>query len=254
MGCCVSNHAQSKTELFICRIIGTTKISKFNYKDIKLHLDSYFKEVKKVTFSEAFNFVLLYFFEKNSKDENTVYHENLFKNLIKLVFKTEQKKSIKKGDDEFSIYWLILLVFPLLKDKMKNNKIELSEKYSYLYELLILIKGKDEITYSELKEIMTIYMKGSLFSIFKSIYNESQNHILAPDLKKDLEKNNKSIFVETFIDSFIKNHIFNKDEKIEKDRIILEIDLVRYIPPETLFFPELLMSFNEYVENSNQNN
>jgi len=210
---------------------------------------------RKITFNEAYNFISQYYYEKNTKEEEAYYHETIFKNLIHLTYNSEHRKTIKKTDknEESSIYWLILLVFPMLKDKLTSSKIDLGYKYSSLYDLILLIKGKEEIKLSDVKDIMNIFMKASLLTVFKSIYIESQKHILAPELKKDLDKKSSSIFVEALVESYMRDNLFKKEEKIGEDKTILEKDLHMYIPAETLFFSELLASFNEYVLNLKTN-
>jgi hypothetical protein len=206
---------------------------------------------RKITFNEANNFISEYYYKKNTKEQEAYYHETIFKNLIKLIYNSEHRRTIKKTDknEESSIYWLILLVFPLLKDKLTSSKIDLGYKYSSLYDLIVLIKGKEEIKLSDVKDIMNIYMKASLLAVFKSIYIESQNHILAPELKKDIDKKSSYVFVEPVVESYLRDNLYNKEQKMEEDRIIIEKDLHMLIPAEMLFFSELLSSFNEYATN-----
>ena len=241
--CCGVNYIQSKTEEFIFRIMDSTFLTKKNFRQWKQNLESHYDGSNKTIYLEAFNYLTQNFYDNHHSNNFSDYHEAIFKNLLKLIYKGDTSQ---KSKENHSIYWLILLIFPLIKPKIDNQTIDLNDTYANLFELIRLIKGSPQITYEDIKEIITVYLKGSLFVIFSSTYTQQLKHIINAELSNDINYNKESFYTEKNIDAFI-NHQFPINA--DPSQTINELEgFIMIIKKEILFFKDILLEFNDYMK------
>ena len=242
--CCGVKSIQSKTEEFILRIMESTNVTKKNFPQWKQNLESFYRGSNITIHLDALGYLSKNFYDENHSNPFSDYHFTIFKNLLKLIYKGDTSH---KSKENHSIYWLILLIFPLMKPKIDNHKIDVNGTYANLFELIQLIMGSSEITCDDIEKIITVYLKGSLFVIFSSIYTQQLNHIINEELSNDLNHNKKLIYTEKNVDSFI-NHLFPINQN--PCQIINGVEMIKIIKKEILSFRGILIEFNDYLKDN----
>ena len=147
----------------------------------------------------------------------------------------------------------MLFVFPIIRNKVSNDIVDVNEKFFNLYQLLTLIQGISEISYEDMKEKITIYLKGFLNVIFFSIHTEFKKHLYDLDLINDFNENKTKMFTEKNVDEFIDYQFKKRAEKVDSMQIIKETDIHQFLFHEILFLKDLFLFFNDFVKDKIKN-
>jgi hypothetical protein len=245
MGCCATGYVKSKSEDFIDNILENGLLNHYYYKELKSDLEIYYiKNTKKTAnIIEAQGFIASKFLDSTSL--NYGYQETILKDLLLLVYKSDRND---QASDVQSIYWPILLLFPILKEDLDNRKVDVNDKFSKLFQLIYLVcGGNKDVNYYDLKEKIPIYLKGLIHTIFKAVHTESKKHILSVDLSKDFEYYKKNIFTEQNVNSFIQEKFIKKNINVDDKELITKENIGLYLFNEMLFFSDLRQMFYDFV-------